>query len=597
MQITRDYHDGMIQGMGYNALTGEIYDTFVEYARLSTMGDTDGQTAELLYKHVQSSSELHKLLGTNFEANVNATWFQLGGSLKAKAVEEVEQKANQFSSFSVLYVKVSGAPKILVGVKLRTDEVKVENDVVKYIERVGLDAFHKIAGYEYISGFIAGGEFISTIEIISSDRETKQKIDAELSAEISYKTIVSGVGSIEAKAELKSRFESFAKYSNVRIEARCYRKGGAGLLVVNPQEALKYALDFPASVRESKQSILQVFCRPYEEILNFPPKKMEGIDNVMFLQKQQRILKGLWDQFQKISRTIEQIDDILLNPMQFERVDLNTLRKGKIQLEEQLDQIIEKATSCAREPNKHKIDPSEFSHTAPALPTRYRLEDLIEFVNIPAGSFMMGGDVYSNGLPIHLVNVKAFRMGKYPITQKQYLEVMGDNPSDFKGDENCPIEQVSWHQAVEFCQKLSQRTGQTVRLPSEAEWEYACRAGSTGKYCFGDDKSKLGSYAWFGALFVENSDRKTHPVGKKSSNAWGLHDMHGNVWEWCEDIWHENYQGAPSDGSAWINGGDRDIKVRRGGSWISFDNDCRSANRGMVVADYRSDINGFRVVV
>ena len=591
MQITRDYHDGMIQGMGYNALTGEIYDVFVESDPFVSMGDTDGQTAELFYKRVESSSELHSLLGTNFEANVNATWFQVGGSAKAKAVEEVEQKANQFSSFSVLYVKVSGAPKSLVRVKLRTDEDDWQNDVVKYIEKVGLDAFHKIAGYEYISGFIAGGEFISTIEIISSDRETKEKIDAELSAEISYKTVVSGVGSIEANAELKSRFESFAKYSNVRIEARCYRKGGAGLLVVNPQEALKYALDFPASVRES-QSILQVFCRPYEEILNFPPK-MKGIGDVMFLQNQQRILKRLWDQFQKISRTIEQIDDILLNPMQFERVDLNTLRKGKIQLEEQLDQIIEKATSCAKEPNKHKIDPSEFSHTAPALPTRYRLEDLIEFVNIPAGSFMMGSDAWSNEQPIHRVNVKAFRMSKYPITQKQYLAVMGDNPSNFKGDENCPVESVSWNMAVEFCQKLSQRTGQTVRLPSEAEWEYACRAGTTGKYCFGDDEGKLGSYAWY----KENSDSKTHPVGKKSSNAWGLHDMHGNVWEWCEDIYHENYQGAPSDGTAWVNGGDRDQKVLRGGSWKDIAWYCRAAYRDGINARLQLNLVGFRLLL
>ena len=584
MQITRDYHDGMIQGMGYNALTGEIYDVFVESDPFVSMGDTDGQTAELFYKRVESSSELHSLLGTNFEANVNATWFQVGGSAKAKAVEEVEQKANQFSSFSVLYVKVSGAPKSIVGVKLQTD-------MVKFIDDNGLDPFHKIAGYEYISGFIAGGEFISTIEIISSDRETKEKIDAELSAEISYKTVVSGVGSIEANAELKSRFESFAKYSNVRIEARCYRKGGAGLLVVNPQEALKYALDFPASVRES-QSILQVFCRPYEELRNFP-QKMKGIDNVMFLQKQQRILKGLWDQFQKISRTIEQIDDILLHPMQFERVDLNTLRKGKIQLEEQLDQIIEKATSCAREPNRHKIDPSEFSHTAPALPTRYRVEDLIEFVNIPAGSFMMGSDAYSDEQPIHRVNVKAFRMSKYPITQKQYLAVMEDNPSGFKGDENCPVDSVSWHQAVEFCQKLSQRTGQTVRLPSEAEWEYACRAGSTGEYCFGDDESKLGSYAWYD----QNSEKKTHPVGKKSSNAWGLHDMHGNVWEWCEDIYHENYQGAPSDGTAWVNGGDRDQKVLRGGSWKDIAWYCRAAYRDGINARLQLNLVGFRLLL
>jgi len=290
-------------------------------------------------------------------------------------------------------------------------------------------------------------------------------------------------------------------------------------------------------------------------------------------------------------------------------VDLNAFRKGKIQLEEQLDRIIEKATVYAREPKKNKIDPSEFSHTAPALPNkidpsgfshtastlpiRHRLEDLIEFVNIPAGSFMMGGGDWDDRKPIHRVNVKAFRMSKYPITQKQYLAVMGDNPSKFKGDENCPVESVSWKMAVEFCQKLSQRTGQKVRLPSEAEWEYACRAGSTGKYCFGDDESKLGSYAWYN----ENSEVKTHPVGKKSSNAWGLHDMHGNVWEWCEDIYHENYQGAPSDGTAWINGGDRDVKVLRGGSWGLNAGHCRSVNRYWCNARYQFNDFGFRLLL
>jgi len=152
---------------------------------------------------------------------------------------------------------------------------------------------------------------------------------------------------------------------------------------------------------------------------------------------------------------------------------------------------------------------------------------------------------------------------------------------------------VSWHKAVEFCHKLSQRTGQTVRLPSEAEWEYACRAGTTGKYCFGDDESKLGSYAWY----WENPEKRTHPVGQKSSNAWGLHDMHGNVFEWCEDITHENYQGAPSDGTAWINGGDRDQKVLRGGSWNINAFGCRSAYRTGDLAGVSDDSVGFRVVV
>jgi len=209
----------------------------------------------------------------------------------------------------------------------------------------------------------------------------------------------------------------------------------------------------------------------------------------------------------------------------------------------------------------------------------------IELVNIPAGSFMMGSDLSSEEQPIYRVNVNAFRMSKSPITQKQYMAVMGDNPSCFKGDENYPVESVSWYKAVEFCRKLSQMTGQIVRLPSEAEWEYACRAGSTGKYCFGDNENKLGNYGWYS----QNSESKTHGVHRKSSNAWGLHDMHGNVWEWCVDTWHENYYGA--------NGGEQEYRSLRGGSFDYDPWDCRSARRGGYFANSQSNNIGFRIVV
>jgi formylglycine-generating enzyme required for sulfatase activity len=217
----------------------------------------------------------------------------------------------------------------------------------------------------------------------------------------------------------------------------------------------------------------------------------------------------------------------------------------------------------------------------------------LNLVDIPAGSFMMGSNDYANEKKPHQVTLKAFQMSKYPITQKQYRLVMGTNPSSFQGDENCPVENLSWHDAVKFCEELSKRIGQKVKLPTEAQWEYACRAGSTGKYCFGDDDSKLGNYAWYD----KNSGSRTHPVGEKLANSWGLHDMHGNVWEWCEDVWHENYNGAPTDGSAWLTGGEQNRRALRGGSW--FDNviNCRSANRDWNVADDRDNDVGFRVVV
>ncbi|MFM7888758.1 MAG: formylglycine-generating enzyme family protein, partial [Pseudanabaena sp.] len=199
----------------------------------------------------------------------------------------------------------------------------------------------------------------------------------------------------------------------------------------------------------------------------------------------------------------------------------------------------------------------------------------LELVDIPAGSFMMGSNDYDNEKEPHRVTLRAFQMSKYPITQKQYRLVMGTNPSNFQGDENCPVEKISWHDAVKFCEELSKKIGEKVKLPSEAQWEYACRAGSTGKYCFGDDVSKLGDYAWYN----ENSSSKTHPVGEKLANSWGLHDMHGNVWEWCEDVWHENYNGAPNDGSAWLTGGEQNVRALRGGSWNFFAIGYRSALR------------------
>ena len=216
----------------------------------------------------------------------------------------------------------------------------------------------------------------------------------------------------------------------------------------------------------------------------------------------------------------------------------------------------------------------------------------LELVKVAAGSFNMGSNDYSSEQPTHRVNLREFLIGKYPVKQAQYQAVMGTNPSNFKGDRN-PVEQVSWHDAVKFCEELSKRIGQKVKLPTEAQWEYACRAGSNGKYCFGDDVSKLGNYAWCN----KNSGSKTHPVGEKLANSWGLHDMHGNVCEWCEDVWHENYNGAPTDGSAWLTGGEQNRRALRGGSWCNVVINCRSANRNRYNADFRYLFNGFRVVV
>lgn len=231
----------------------------------------------------------------------------------------------------------------------------------------------------------------------------------------------------------------------------------------------------------------------------------------------------------------------------------------------------------------------------------------LDLVKIPAGKFSMGSNKYSSEQPIHDVSIKEFWMGKYAITNAQWYAVMGTKPSDlsdvkFQG-ENQPVINVSWDDATEFCKKLSQKINKKVRLPSEAEWEYACRAGTTTDFHFGETITPElvnydGNYPYGDALKGEYR-QKTVDVNfaKFSPNAWGLYQMHGNVWEWCEDVWHENYNGAPNDGSAWLTGGEQNRRALRGGSWVNLADICRSAYRNWVIADFRNDGIGFRVVL
>ncbi len=227
----------------------------------------------------------------------------------------------------------------------------------------------------------------------------------------------------------------------------------------------------------------------------------------------------------------------------------------------------------------------------------------MKLVEIPAGEFMMGSpdsdsDADSREKPQHRVRItKSFYLGATEVTQGQYEKVIGRNPSRHKElGPDAPVESVSWTDAQEFCRKLSElaeekEAGRRYRLPTEAEWEYACRAGSTTKWCFGDDESRLDDYAWY----HKNSDRKTHQVGQKKANAWGLYDMHGNVYEWCED-WYDGkyYADSPTDDPTGPPGGSD--RVDRGGSWHCVARVCRSAHRDYDAPGLRYNGFGFRVV-
>ena len=222
----------------------------------------------------------------------------------------------------------------------------------------------------------------------------------------------------------------------------------------------------------------------------------------------------------------------------------------------------------------------------------------MEFVYVPGGCFQMGSTATEIEQPVHEVCLQGFWMGKYEVTQVQWQTVMGNNPAYFKGEDR-PVESISWNDAQEFVSNLNVavetrgRASLQFRLPSEAEWEYAARAGTQTAYSFGDDPNQLGEYAWFDG----NSGVETHPVGQKRPNAFGLYDMHGNVWEWVADTCYKNYDGAPTDGSAWGSLGDGKPRVLRGGGWYYSPNDCRSAYRYWNPPDFRNYFFGLRVVV
>ena len=204
----------------------------------------------------------------------------------------------------------------------------------------------------------------------------------------------------------------------------------------------------------------------------------------------------------------------------------------------------------------------------------------MQFVLIPAGEFEMGSpskekDRSDSESPTHKVTIQhSFYLGRSAVTQKQWEKIIENNPSHFKG-ENRPVEMISWVEAQQYITKLNEKEGtDKYRLPSEAEWEYACRAGMQTKCFFGDDESKLNEYAWYAG----NSGGKTHVIGQKKPSPWGLYDMYGNVWEWVQDEWHESYSVAPSDGSAWEDGSSSN-RVSRGCSWLCDPKFCRSAGR------------------
>jgi formylglycine-generating enzyme required for sulfatase activity len=267
------------------------------------------------------------------------------------------------------------------------------------------------------------------------------------------------------------------------------------------------------------------------------------------------------------------------------------------------------------------LDPSGFIIDRARHRAEYYVEEIggLEMIAIPSGTFLMGSpegeksDYTGSDRPQRLVTVSSFYLSKYPITQRQWKVVanlprvnlaLNPDPSHFKG-EDLPVESVSWHEAIEFCDRLSKATGRAYQLPSEARWEYACRAGTTSPFYFGVTLTSqfANYYALKDPYAVERESEyraKTVPVGSFPPNAFGLFDLHGSLYEWCADPWHRNYKNAPTDGSIWLadpNSTGNRYRVLRGGGWGSTVRECRSASRGQFGPNNRYSVIGFRVAM
>jgi formylglycine-generating enzyme required for sulfatase activity len=300
-------------------------------------------------------------------------------------------------------------------------------------------------------------------------------------------------------------------------------------------------------------------------------------------------LKGketeLTDQINRLNKEIEESNektDTLTNENKKQKNQIKQLEnlQGKdVVYEKEIEKLKKEIEGLNKKIDTRKNENTEEQNENTEEPEKLAKQGNsigMKFTLVTAGEFYMGSEESYDEKPVHNVKIKnPFYLGTYPVTQREWKAIMGDNPSKFKGDD-LPVEEVSWDDVQKFIKKLNEKEGtDKYRLPSEAEWEYACRAGTTTRYSF-------------------NSDDKTHPVGQKEPNLWGLYDMHGNVWEWVQDEWHDDYNGAPTDGSA--GEGDGADRVVRGGSWRNFAGVRQSAihawdNRGGLY-----DSLGFRLL-
>ncbi len=426
-----------------------------------------------------------------------------------------------------------------------------------------------------------------------------KKVNDLMSPQISpihegYRIVLAKAAIDDPKLKFRKEVEKVVRRSNGKISAIA-----KNLLTSKSQT-------FRLSTEESKAIISEIL-RPYQEYA----KKLE--------EYEQTLLEAIAEEFpfgEVLQAELKEYENHLgLREEDIIATVTRIIAPKQVEYEERL-----------------RIEERSFKSQADK-PNDYICEDLgnaitLDLVRIPAGKFTMGIPAderqialdnavkYGNkredverwldwSTPQHQASLKEFWMGKYTITNAQWYAVMGTKPSEkhdvkFQG-ENQPVVGVSWDDAKAFCKKASEKIGKSIRLPSETEWEYACRAGTNTAFCFGETiTSELVNYDGnypYGDVPKGEYRQKTVNCDGFSPNAWGLYQMHGNVWEWCEDVWHSNYEGIPQDGLPWLKDGEQNRHVVRGGSWGHGANNCRSAFRLRYDTDFGSDDLGFRVVI
>ena len=379
---------------------------------------------------------------------------------------------------------------------------------------------------------------------------------------------------------------------------KCHRLNDCNALYICVRERvgktynrLKAFEELGLDAAEIKKYLSKVEAWLNEEDSHFETVKTQIIGNFEVISKLETTL--IFANIDELTNQMQQANIALIEENEKMKKLTESLENDKVELSGRISNLSKKIEVLNETTNTLTNENKELKNQINQLKKEKQSNSIgMKFTMIPAGEFYLGSEESDDKESVHKVKINnPFYFGTYPVTQREWKAVMGDKPSSFKGDD-LPVEQVSWDDVQEFIKKLNEKEGtEKYRLPSEAEWEYACRAGTTTRYSFGDSELELEDYAWYS----KNSEGKTHPVGQKKPNLWGLYDMHGNVWEWVQDEWHNRYDRIPTDGSVWESG-DGARRVIRGGGWFRDAEFCRSAVRDHRGSHDRRGALGFRLL-